>query len=69
MVGTVHCRRRAAESAGRELVKRRKPTYQTKASRKRVDFWTRFGVWIFIVFFALSVAGGLIVVSTELTRR
>jgi len=24
----------------------------------------RFGVWIFIVFFALSVAGGLIVVSS-----
>lgn len=50
-------------------MKRRKPAYQTKTSRRRIDFWKRFGVWIFIVFFALSVAGGLIVVSTELTRR
>ena len=57
-----------APSAG--LVKsRRRAVHQTKASRARRDFWKRFGVWIFIVFFALSVAGGLIVVSTELRPR
>lgn len=59
-------RRRAASA---ELMKRRRPTHQTKAARARRDFWKRFGVWIFIVFFALSVAGGLIVVSTELHAR
>jgi hypothetical protein len=29
----------------------------------------RLGVWVFIVFFALSVAGGLIIVSSELRAR
>jgi hypothetical protein len=29
----------------------------------------RFGVWIFIVFFALSVAGGLIMVTAELRSQ
>ena len=56
-----------AQGAG--FVKGRRPTHQTRASRARRDFWKRFGVWIFIVFFALSVAGGLIVVSTELRAR
>jgi hypothetical protein len=50
-------------------VKGRRPSHQTRASRARREFWKRFGVWIFIVFFALSVAGGLIVVSTELHAR
>jgi hypothetical protein len=50
-------------------VKRQRPAYQTRAARARRDFWKRFGVWIFIVFFALSVAGGLIVVSTSLRAR
>lgn len=51
---------------GRELVKRRKPTHSTRATRARRDFWKRFGVWVFIVFFALSVAGGLLVVTARL---
>jgi ABC-type microcin C transport system permease subunit YejE len=50
-------------------VKRKRPTHQTRAARAKRDFWKRFGVWIFIVFFALSVAGGLIVISTELRPR
>lgn len=50
-------------------MKRRRPTHHTRAARVRREFWKRFGVWIFIVFFALSVAGGLIVVSTELHSR
>jgi hypothetical protein len=48
-------------------VKGRRPTHETRAARARRDFWKRLGVWIFILFFALSVAGGLIVVGTELT--
>ena len=40
-----------------------KPAHETRASRHRRAFWKRLGVWIFIVFFALSVAGGLIVLS------
>ncbi|HYL27273.1 MAG TPA: hypothetical protein VEW74_05515 [Candidatus Nitrosotalea sp.] len=43
-------------------MKRKQATHQTKIQRARRGFWMRFGVWIFIVFFALSVAGGLIVV-------
>jgi hypothetical protein len=46
---------------------KRRPTHETRAARARRDFWKRLGVWIFIVFFALTVAGGLIVVSTQLT--
>ncbi|MFY9666104.1 MAG: hypothetical protein WAL67_05820 [Candidatus Cybelea sp.] len=44
-------------------MKRGRPAHQTKAWRARRGFWKRFGVWIFIVFFALSVAGGLIVIA------
>ncbi len=44
-------------------MKRARPTHHTKVQRARRSFWMRFGVWIFIVFFALSVAGGLIVLG------
>ncbi len=50
-------------------MKTQRPTHHTRAARARRDFWKRFGVWIFIVFFALSVAGGLIVVGSQLTAR
>jgi hypothetical protein len=50
-------------------MKRKRVTHQTRAVRARRDFWKRLGVWVFIVFFALSVAGGLIIVSTELHAR
>jgi hypothetical protein len=50
-------------------VKGRRPTHQTRAGRARREFWKRLGVWVFIVFFALSVAGGLIVVTTSLVAR
>jgi hypothetical protein len=42
-------------------MKPRQQVYQTKATRSRREFWKRLGIWIFIGFFALSVAGGLIV--------
>jgi hypothetical protein len=44
-------------------VRGKRATHQTKVARARRGFWMRFGVWIFIVFFALSVAGGLIVIA------
>ncbi len=47
-------------------MKRRRPTHHTRAARARRDFWKRFGVWVFIVFFALSVAGGLLIVTSHL---
>lgn len=50
-------------------MKGRRPSHETRAARNRREFWKRLGVWIFIVFFALSVAGGLIVVGTSLTAR
>jgi hypothetical protein len=46
-----------------------RPTHLTKAARARRDFLKRALVWAFIVFFALSVAGGLIVISTSLRAR
>jgi hypothetical protein len=39
-----------------------RPTHQTRSARARRELFKRLGVWIFIVFFALSVAGGLIFV-------
>lgn len=47
-------------------MKNRRPTHMTKAARARREFLKRLGVWVFIVFFALSVAGGLIVVTASL---
>ncbi|MBV8725002.1 MAG: hypothetical protein JO078_12990 [Candidatus Eremiobacteraeota bacterium] len=44
-------------------MKRRRPAFTTKAARARRNLWMRVGVWVFIIFFALSVAGGLIVVG------
>ncbi|MGB8907658.1 MAG: hypothetical protein WCC84_02790 [Candidatus Cybelea sp.] len=44
-------------------MKRGRVTHQSKATRARRGFWKRFGVWVFIVFFALSVAGGLFVIA------
>ncbi|HKU82280.1 MAG TPA: hypothetical protein VJP76_08945 [Candidatus Tumulicola sp.] len=41
----------------------RKPLHETRAARSRREFWKRLGIWLFIAFFALSVAGGLIVLS------
>jgi hypothetical protein len=43
--------------------------HETRSARNRREFWKRLGVWIFIAFFALSVAGGLIVVGTTLAAR
>ena len=40
-------------------------THQTRSSRERREFWKRFGVWVFIVFFALGSAG-LVVASAVL---
>lgn len=50
-------------------MKGQRPSHETRATRARRDFWKRLAVWIFIVFFALSVAGGLIVVTTSLTSQ
>ena len=40
-----------------------RPTHETRSARARREFWKRLAIWIFIGFFALSVAGGLIVIS------
>ena len=50
-------------------MKARKPSHQTRATRARRDLYKRIIVWTFIVFFALSVAGGLLVVTSRLGAR
>jgi len=47
-------------------VKGRRAQHETRSARARREFLKRLGVWIFIAFFALSVAGGLIVISMNL---
>ncbi len=59
----------APGAADRHAVRGRRPTHHTRAARARKDFLKRLGVWIFILFFALSVAGGLIVVGTEIAGK
>ena len=44
------------------MTQRKRPTHTTKIQRQRRSFWMRAVVWVFIFFFALSVAGGLIVI-------
>jgi hypothetical protein len=41
----------------------------TRAARARREFWKRFGIWVFLLIFAFSVVGGLIVVSSTLAAR
>jgi hypothetical protein len=48
-------------------VKPRRPTHETRSARQRREFWKRFGVWVFIVFFALGSAG-LVVISALINR-
>ena len=48
---------------------KRRSTHETRAARNRREFWKRLGVWIFIVFFALTVAGGLIVIGLNASPR
>jgi hypothetical protein len=43
---------------------KRKTTHITRAARARREFWKRLGIWAFIVFFALSVAGGMVFIVT-----
>ncbi len=43
--------------------------HQTRTARARREFWKRLGIWIFLVVFAFSVVGGLIVVSATLAAR
>lgn len=39
---------------------KRHHVYETSASRRRREGWMRAGVWIFILVFGFSVAGGMI---------
>jgi hypothetical protein len=39
--------------------------HHTRASRQRRRFWQRLAIWIFIGFFALSVAGGLFILRSR----
>ncbi len=50
-------------------MKAHRPSHETRSSRARRTFWKRLIVWAFIVFFALSVAGGLIVVTANLGAK
>ena len=42
-------------------------THETKAQRSRRQFWVKAGVWIFILLFTFSVAGGIL--ATRLVSR
>ena len=68
-MGYPQCCKQHSQRREQRVVKGRRPTHTTKATRARRDLLKRLGVWIFIFFFALSVAGGLIVISSSLRAR
>ncbi|HTX58384.1 MAG TPA: hypothetical protein VMH02_01820 [Verrucomicrobiae bacterium] len=43
--------------------------HQTRSARARREFWKRLGIWIFLLIFAFSVVGGLIVISAQFAAR
>lgn len=51
------------------MSRKRHPTYQTRSARARREFWKRLGIWVFLMIFAFSVVGGLIVVGASLAAR
>jgi len=49
-------------TAGEVVVSRaRRPVHQTKRARQRYNRWLRAGVWAFLLAFAFSVVGGLVI--------
>ncbi len=36
--------------------------HQTKAKRARRQLWIKAGVWVFVIVFAFSVAGGILAI-------
>lgn len=46
-----------------------RPRYETRAQRARREFWKRLGVWVLIVFFALSASIGLIFAGVSMASR
>jgi hypothetical protein len=42
-------------------------THLTRSARQRREFWKRLGVWIFLIIFAFSVVGGLIVLTANMS--
>jgi hypothetical protein len=47
---------------------RQKIRTQTRASRDRYNFWMKLVVWAFIFIFGISVAGGMLILSSTQAR-
>jgi len=43
---------------------RARVVHESRSKRSRRQFWLRLGVWVFLIVFAFSVAGGVVVVSS-----
>ena len=46
-------------------MKRPQQRHETKAQRAQADFLKKLFIWVFIVLFAFSVAGGLIAFTVQ----
>ncbi|HEV7178454.1 MAG TPA: hypothetical protein VGN11_01180 [Candidatus Baltobacteraceae bacterium] len=42
---------------------RRRIVYKTRAERERRSTWLKAGVWIFLLIFVFSVAGGVVLIG------
>jgi hypothetical protein len=50
-------------------MQKRRSVHESRASRIRRQGWMRAGVWIFILVFVFSVAGGMIIFGVQLSGK
>ncbi|HVS46690.1 MAG TPA: hypothetical protein VMS32_08490 [Verrucomicrobiae bacterium] len=50
-------------------MQKRRSTHETRSARVRRERWLRAGVWIFILVFAFSVAGGMIIFGIQVSSK
>ncbi|HEY5257794.1 MAG TPA: hypothetical protein VIJ12_05380 [Candidatus Baltobacteraceae bacterium] len=51
------------------MQRKRRSLHEPRAARVRREGWLRAGVWIFILVFAFSVAGGMIIFGVQLASK
>jgi di/tricarboxylate transporter len=50
-------------------MQKRRPIHETRSARVRRQGWLRAGVWIFILVFVFSVAGGMIIFGIQVSGK
>ncbi len=53
------CKTRTASAS--DMTRRHHVKYETQSARRKRQVWLRAGVWLFILVFAFSIVGGLLI--------